>query len=31
MLATFLALGLLHSVHAQSRETADRKGRAVFQ
>jgi len=32
MLATFLALGLLHSVHAQARETADRKGRAtVFQ
>jgi rod shape determining protein RodA len=32
MLATFLALGLLHSVHAQARETAVRKGRAtVFQ
>jgi cell division protein FtsW len=32
MLATFLALGLLHSVHAQARETADMKGRAtVFQ
>ncbi len=32
MLATFLALGLLHSVHAQARETADIKGRAtVFQ
>jgi rod shape determining protein RodA len=32
MLATFLALGLLHSVHAQARETAERKGRAtVFQ
>jgi rod shape determining protein RodA len=32
LLATFLALGLLHSVHAQARETADRKGRAtVFQ
>ncbi|HWK26997.1 MAG TPA: rod shape-determining protein RodA [Solirubrobacter sp.] len=32
MLATFLALGLLHSINAQARETADRKGRAtVFQ
>jgi rod shape determining protein RodA len=32
MLATFLALGLLHSVHAQARETAEMKGRAtVFQ
>jgi rod shape determining protein RodA len=32
MLATFLALGLLHSVHAQARETAELKGRAsVFQ
>lgn len=32
MLATFLALGLLHSIHAQSRETVDRKGRAtIFQ
>jgi rod shape determining protein RodA len=32
MLSTFLALGLLHSVNAQARETADRKGRAtVFQ
>jgi rod shape determining protein RodA len=32
MLATFLALGLLHSVHAQARETAAAKGRAtVFQ
>jgi rod shape determining protein RodA len=32
MLATFLALGLLHSVHAQARETAEHKGRAtVFQ
>jgi len=32
MLATFLALGLLHSVHAQARETAVGKGRAtVFQ
>jgi rod shape determining protein RodA len=28
MLATFLALGLLHSVHAQARETAEQKGRA---
>jgi rod shape determining protein RodA len=32
MLATFLALGLLQSVHAQARETAEQKGRAtVFQ
>ena len=32
MLATFVALGLLHSVHAQARETAELKGRAtVFQ
>jgi rod shape determining protein RodA len=32
MLATFIALGLLHSVHAQARETAEIKGRAtVFQ
>jgi rod shape determining protein RodA len=32
MLATFLAIGLLHSVHAQARETAAGKGRAtVFQ
>ena len=32
MLATFMALGLLHSVHAQARETAELKGRAsVFQ
>jgi rod shape determining protein RodA len=32
MLATFLALGLLHSINAQARETAERKGRAsVFQ
>jgi rod shape determining protein RodA len=32
MLATFLALGLLHSVHAQARETAEFKRRAaVFQ
>jgi rod shape determining protein RodA len=29
MLATFLALGLLHSVHAQARETAAGKGRAA--
>jgi rod shape determining protein RodA len=28
VLATFLALGLLHSIHAQARETVDRKGRA---
>jgi rod shape determining protein RodA len=27
VLATFLALGLLHSIHAQARETAERKGR----
>lgn len=32
MLSTFLALGLLHSVHAQARETAASKGRAsIFQ
>ena len=32
MLSTFLALGLLHSINAQARATADRKGRAsVFQ
>jgi rod shape determining protein RodA len=32
MLATFLALGLLHSIHAQARETAEMKGRAtIFQ
>jgi rod shape determining protein RodA len=32
MLATFIALGLLHSIHAQAREIGDRKGRAtVFQ
>ena len=32
MLATFIALGLLHSVHAQARETSELKGRAtVFQ
>jgi rod shape determining protein RodA len=32
MLSTFLALGLLHSVNAQARDTADRKGRAtIFQ
>jgi rod shape determining protein RodA len=29
MLVTFLALGLLQSIHAQARETADRKGRAT--
>jgi rod shape determining protein RodA len=29
MLVTFLALGLLQSIHAQARETAARKGRAV--
>jgi rod shape determining protein RodA len=32
MLSPFLALGLLHSINAQARETAERKGRAsVFQ
>jgi rod shape determining protein RodA len=32
MLATFVALGLLHSIHAQAREIGERKGRAtVFQ
>jgi len=31
LLSTFLALGLLHSINAQARETADRKGRAIFQ
>jgi rod shape determining protein RodA len=32
MLTTFLALGLLHSVNAQARDTADRKGRTtIFQ
>jgi rod shape determining protein RodA len=32
LLSTFLALGLLHSINAQARDTADRKGRAtVFQ
>lgn len=32
MLSTFLALGLLHSINAQARETAERKGRGtVFQ
>ena len=32
MLSTFLALGLLHSINAQARETSDRKGRAtIFQ
>ena len=30
MLATFLALGLLQSIHAQARETLGRKGRAPF-
>ena len=30
MLATFLALGLLQSIHAQARETMGRKGRAPF-
>jgi rod shape determining protein RodA len=30
VLATFLALGLLHSIHAQSRETGERKGRALL-
>jgi rod shape determining protein RodA len=29
MLVTFLAIGLLQSVHAQARETAARKGRAT--
>jgi rod shape determining protein RodA len=29
VLATFMALGLLHSIHAQARETAERKGRAT--
>jgi rod shape determining protein RodA len=32
MLSTFLALGLLHSINAQARETSDRKGRTtIFQ
>jgi rod shape determining protein RodA len=32
MLTTFIALGLLHSINAQARDTADRKGRGnVFQ
>jgi len=31
MLSTFLALGLLHSINAQARDTAERKGRAYFQ
>jgi rod shape determining protein RodA len=32
MLSTFLALGLLHSINAQARETYERKGRAtIFQ
>ena len=30
MLSTFLALGLLHSINAQARDTADRKGRAIL-
>jgi rod shape determining protein RodA len=30
MLSTFLALGLLQSIHAQARETMGRKGRAPF-
>jgi rod shape determining protein RodA len=29
VLATFMALGLLHSIHAQARETTGRKGRAT--
>jgi len=29
MLVTFLAIGLLQSVHAQARDTASRKGRAI--
>jgi rod shape determining protein RodA len=29
VLSTFLALGLLHSIHAQARETSERKGRAT--
>jgi rod shape determining protein RodA len=31
MLTTFIALGLLHSINAQARDTAERKGRAFFQ
>jgi rod shape determining protein RodA len=31
MLTTFIALGLLHSINAQARDTAERKGRGVFQ
>jgi rod shape determining protein RodA len=32
MLSTFLALGLLHSLNAQARETSERKGRTtIFQ
>lgn len=30
MLSTFLALGLLHSINAQARETSSSKGRAVY-
>ena len=30
MLSTFMALGLLHSINAQARDTADRKGRAIL-
>jgi rod shape determining protein RodA len=30
MLVTFLALGLLHSIHAQARETTERKGRVPY-
>ena len=30
MLVTFLALGLLQSIHAQARETASRKGRSLL-
>jgi rod shape determining protein RodA len=30
MLATFLAIGLLQSIHAQARETAAGKGRATI-
>jgi rod shape determining protein RodA len=29
MLATFLGLGLLHSIHAQARETSERKGQVT--
>jgi len=30
MLSTFVALGLLHSINAQARETSTSKGRAVY-